>query len=220
MNDVDQTRAKILGVLIQDACVYAGRSVDDCAEVLGMTVEEFGKVQRGEQPLSLPELEILAIYLKVPMAHFWGNETVGQERQPDYSDLLALRRRIIGTLLRQARLQAKRTTQDVANEIGVGVERVNEYELGETSVPLFDLERMAKYLGVSLDYFSDDKRGPLGRHEAEQKMQKRFNNLPPKVKAFVTEPINLSYLETAMRLSEMNVQKLRSIAEGILDITF
>jgi hypothetical protein len=51
-------------------------------------------------------------------------------------------------------------------------------------------------------------------------MQQRFEQLPPDIKAFVVEPINLSYLQTAMRLSELDVDKLRSIAEGILDITF
>ena len=71
-----------------------------------------------------------------------------------------------------------------------------------------------------VDYFADDKFGPLARHEANLLMQKRFDELPPDVKAFVAEPINLSYLETAMRLSALDVDQLRNIAEGILDITF
>jgi hypothetical protein len=60
----------------------------------------------------------------------------------------------------------------------------------------------------------------LAQHEARQKMLKRFDELSPEVKKFVVEPINLSYIETAMRLSDFDVKRLRNIAEGILDITF
>jgi len=37
--------------------------------------------------------------------------------------------------------------------------------------------------------------------------------------AFVLKPINLPYLELAKRLSEMSVDKLRDVAEGLLEIT-
>jgi hypothetical protein len=37
---------------------------------------------------------------------------------------------------------------------------------------------------------------------------------------FVAEPINGAYLETAMHLSEMDAQRLRTIAESLLEITF
>ena len=40
------------------------------------------------------------------------------------------------------------------------------------------------------------------------------------MRAFIAEPINRNYIETAMRLSEMDVDRLRLIAESILDITF
>jgi transcriptional regulator with XRE-family HTH domain len=86
--------------------------------------------------------------------------------------------------------------------------------------PLLQLENLAKVLGVSLDYFIDNERGPLGRHEAQQRLNKHLEELPNDLKDFVAAPINISYLETAKRLSEMDVKRLRRIAEGILDITF
>jgi transcriptional regulator with XRE-family HTH domain len=160
------------------------------------------------------------MYLKVPMAYFWGNESVNIPEETDFNGFANIRQRIIGALLRQARVRGKRSVQEVASQIGVSPRQIEEYEAGETSIPLFDLERMGKYLGVSLDYFSDEARGPLAHHEAQQKMQKRFNELSPEIKQFVVEPINLSYIETAIRLSELDVKRLRNIAEGILDITF
>jgi hypothetical protein len=36
----------------------------------------------------------------------------------------------------------------------------------------------------------------------------------------LTNPVNVSYLETAKKISEMDVGKLRQIAEDLLEITF
>ena len=41
-----------------------------------------------------------------------------------------------------------------------------------------------------------------------------------KMRAFLTNPVNISYLETAKKLSEMDVAKLRQVAEDILEITY
>ena len=39
------------------------------------------------------------------------------------------------------------------------------------------------------------------------------------LQGFVCKPINRPYLELAVRLSEMSVEKLRGVAEGLLEIT-
>lgn len=220
MNNLDQTRAKILGELIRDARLRAGRSVADCARVLGITDDQFSQAEAGEHTPSLPDLEVLAMYLDVPMAYFWGSSAVQIPEEIDYGGFTNIRHRIIGALLKRARLQSNRSIQEIAGHLGVTVEKIMEYESGKTPVPLFDLDRIGKYLGVNLDYFSDEARGPLADHEAGQKMQKRFEELPPEIRQFVVEPINLSYVQIAMRLSELDVKQLRNIAEGLLDITF
>jgi transcriptional regulator with XRE-family HTH domain len=220
MNDLDQTRAKILGDLIRDARLRAGRSVADCARTLAISEEKFEQAETGEYTPALPDLEVLAMYLNVPMSHFWGNESVDIPTKTDYESFVKIRQRIIGALLRRARIQSKRSIEDTAGYLGVNAEQIQKYESGATAVPLFDLEKLGKYLGVTMDYFADEARGPLAEHEALQKMQKRFNDLPPEIRQFVIEPINLSYVQIAMRLSELDVKRLRNIAEGLLDITF
>jgi hypothetical protein len=47
----------------------------------------------------------------------------------------------------------------------------------------------------------------------------KFLELPDDLQAFLTQPVNRPYLELAVRLSEMSRDKLRSVAEGLLDIT-
>lgn len=220
MDERSSMRAKILGVLIHDARRHAGRSAAQCAGALNLSPEEFQEAEQGKRVLSLPELEVLAIYLGVPMAHFWGTQTLAESPEPNYGDVLALRQRIVGGLLKQARLDAGRSQEELAEQIEVDMETIEAYERGQREIPFLHLETLAHYLGVSMDYFVDDERGPLGKHEAQQQMNRHFQELPDEVKAFVSRPVNIGYLQTAMRLSEMDAEKLRNIAAGILEITY
>ena len=220
MDEKSSMRARILGVLIQDARRHAGRSVEQCARAVNLTPEQFQEAEQGGRVLSLPELEVLAIYLNVPMAHFWGAKTLNDTPEPDYADILALRQRIVGGLLKQARLDAGRSKEEVAEQLGVSPETLDRYEQGQDQIPFLHLEETARFLDVSMDYFLDDERGPLGRHEAQNEMNRNFQELPPEIKSFVSHPVNIGYLQTAMRLSEMDAEKLRNIAAGILEITY
>lgn len=220
MKETDITRAKILGVLIQDARKYARRTIEECAEVLGISPEHFAEAEAGQHIVSLPELEVLAMFLDVPMAHFWGSHTIGNHHPRSYKDLLHLRHRMVGVLVQQARLNTGKTVEEIAEQVGATPTQLADYEAGRQPIPLLLLERIGQALGYSVSYFMEDEHGPLSRHEAEQKMQKRLEELPASMKKFIAEPVNIAYLETAMRLSSMNVKQLRGIAEAILDITF
>lgn len=219
MNDVDHNRAKILGGLLQEARKRAGRSIEDCAQVLSMSADDYGSIEGADRNISLPELEVLAIYLEVPMAFFWGSKQLEQGPKIDYALYTNLRQKIIGALLLQARIQAGRTQEELAVALDSTPEQVDAYESGLEAIPYFQLEKLASDLALPLHYFANEEHGPLAKYEAELKMEERFRELPAEVQTFVVEPINLSYLETAIRLSKTDVVKLRAIAEGILDIT-
>lgn len=212
-------RARMLGELIQNAREFAGCIVAECAEIVGITPEQFGQAEGGKYDISLPELEALAIFLGVPMGYFWGNETLRAEPEPDYSQLIALRHRVVGVILRQLRLQSQKTHKELADALGVDLTTIRAYESGQTAVPYLHLERLCRVMGAAIDQFVE-QRGPLGRHEAEYKLHKQFNQMSPEMQSFLINPVNIRYLETAKKLSEMDVEKLRQVAENILDITF
>ena len=220
MNEFNRTRAKILGVLIRDARLHAGRTIDDCATVLHISAEQFEQAELGNHVLSLPDIEVLAMYLQVPLNHFWGEKVRGRYPRTEYGAILTERHKTIGDLLRQAREKQGRSIQEVAAEINASPTQVRAYEEGTSPISLFELDRLARFLGHSLNFFIGDDRGPLAEHEVEQKIRQRLEELDPDLRAFVSEPINLSYLEIAMRLSHMDVKSLRTIAENILNITF
>jgi transcriptional regulator with XRE-family HTH domain len=213
-------RAQRLGELIRDARLHAERSEEDCARVLGISTGSFEKAEQGEQVLSLPDLEALAIYLGVPMGYFWGTESLGNRiSDVDYAKLIDLRNRVIGVLLRQLRLKTRRTQKDLSQATGIESKDIRQYETGQTAIPYLHLEQLCQELDVPVEHFVENQRGPLGRHEADQKLRKLYQQMTPEIQAFLINPVNVSYLETAWRLSEMDVDKLREIAESLLDIT-
>jgi len=220
MSDSSNTRAQKLGDLIKHARTKAGRSPAECARILNIQPEQFEEAESGDYLISLPDLEALAIYLNIPMGYFWGTESLENSfPQVDYASLIELRHRVIGVLLRQLRLQEKRTQKELAEALDIDRALIRQYETGQTSIPFLHLEQLSAQLGVSIEYFVDEQRGPLGAHEAKQKLQKQFKSLSPELQSFLLNPVNISYVETAWRLSEMDVDKLRQIAESLLDIT-
>ena len=47
----------------------------------------------------------------------------------------------------------------------------------------------------------------------------QFLEMPMELREFVAMPVNRPYLQLAMKLSNMSRDKLRSVAEDLLDIT-
>ncbi len=220
MSILNSKRAKVLGDLIQKARLFAHRSVADCAEALIVTPDVYEKMETGDTPVSLPDLEALAVYLQVPMGYFWGTDQLPDSKETDYKNFVSLRHKLIAVNLRRLRLQQKKSADDLAQLLDMDTAQIEAYESGETSIPFLYLELLSKELEVSLNFFVDDERGPLGRHEQIQQLLRQFNGMSPEMRAFISNPRNVSYMETAKTLSEMDVQRLRLLAESILDITF
>jgi transcriptional regulator with XRE-family HTH domain len=215
-------RTKKLGVLIRDARLTARRTVQECAEALGIRPSVFRAYEEGLKAPSLPELETLVFYLDLPMDHFWGKQTKsevpGRITKLDLSKLLPLRQRKIGALLRQERMKASVSIRNLANETGIASSRIKAFELGEKSIPLPELEILVRTLGGRIESFFD-RHGPVGQWMLSEDTVQHFLEMPVDLREFVAMPVNRPYLQLAMKLSNMSRDKLRSVAEDLLDIT-
>ena len=220
MSEINPERAKILGDLVEKAREHFGRTKKECAAVLGMKSGDYSKVETGEYPVSLPQLEALALFLNIPMGYFWGSEPLQTESEIDFENLIALRHRVIGVLLSQQRLRTRQSLAELAEALGMEEDLLKSYEMGQEPIPYLHLEQICRQLDVSVSYFLDDVHGPLGRHEAKQKLERQFKRMPPDMQAFLINPVNVSYLDTAKKLSEMDVDQLRQVAESLLEITY
>src|SRR3989304_1371438 len=110
-------RGKKLGVLMRDARMAARRSLKECADAVGVRSGLLRAYEEGRRAPSLPELEVLVYYLKLPISHFWGGEAMSDDTVPtemlDLTKLLSVRQRLVGALLRQERNNANLSLKDV-----------------------------------------------------------------------------------------------------------
>jgi transcriptional regulator with XRE-family HTH domain len=217
-----QIRMKKLAILIGDARRVSRRSAEECAGVMGVSTEEFQSIERGKTAPSLPQLEALAYYLDVPVEHFWSNKVLTDKKVLDPTTNLTLRRlrdRYLGTRLRQLRTEASLTPQALAEKTSLPAETIEQYESGRVSIPLPDLENLVRALNTRIeDVF--DQSGPIGDWRTKNENVRSFLDLAARYQQFISKPVNLPYLDLAIRLSDLSVERLRAIAEGILEITY
>jgi transcriptional regulator with XRE-family HTH domain len=214
-------RTKKLGVLIRDARQVTGKSLEECAHAVGVSPARFESYELGLESPSLPEIELLAYSLQIPLEHFWGNERLkknGKVTVLDAAQVKSLRQRKIGAMIRKARIESGFTIEALAAETALKDERLQAYELGEIAIPIPELEAISRAMKTSIFEFQD-RHSPVGSWFTEQKATEAFKELPAELQGFVCKPLNRPYLELAARLSEMSVDKLRAVAEGLLEIT-
>lgn len=219
-----QIKNRILGVLLQEARQASNLGQSDCADVLGIPAPAYAAFESGQLAPSLPQLEILAFVFNLPIRHFWGADTLASSRKhaeirDRAPELTMLRQKMIGIKIQQLRERAGLSAAQVAEKTGISQDRVHGVEAGQIEVPVSELEYIVRAVQGVLDDLVAD-RGPVGNWLQAQEDFEAFTQLPPELRAFVLKPINRSYMELAIKLSEMKVDQLRAIAEGILEITF
>ena len=227
--DMDQSlqtlslRAREIGVMLAAARLSAGKGVRESAEAIAVSEDTYLAYEQGVKSPSLPELEILAYYFDVPLERLWEEETPAEEPHSrpalDAARLLPLRHRILGASLRQLRSNSGKTFEQISAETGILADRLQRYELGATPIPFPELEMLVSVLGGHLEAHID-QRGPVGIWRKQQQAVEQFMKMPVELQEFITKPVNLPYLQLAQRLSGLPVERLRAIAEGLLEITF
>ncbi len=215
-------RQKILGLKIRHARTEAGLTLKDVGQAVGIPATLVSEIEFGQHEVALPQLEVMALLFKVPINYFWSDEPIeAGERHLPTVEAIRLRQRIIGVLLRQARTEAGRSPDNLATLLNVSPSRIAEYELGEAEIPFLELEALANYLNVSIDYFIDQGL-PFGQTNGHMTMDElaRYSELPKEVRDFLANPANLLYINIAMRMSDLSAETLRSLAEGLLEVTY
>jgi len=216
-------RRKITGVLLRSARMRAGKSLDECAAALSCDSAFIVRAEEGRDGLTLPQLEGLAQILSVPL-----NCLLGEQEMPTSPPLtqsaylqsrMLLRRKIIGVLLRQARIENGQTLEEIAAQLAYEPDDLARIELGQDPISLTDLQALAEMLGLSLDEFFAPSSAPPMPDQAES-VPADLAHLSPELRAFVQQPINAAYLQIARNLSEMPADTLRQFASGLLEITY
>jgi transcriptional regulator with XRE-family HTH domain len=213
-------RAKMLGASMRMARKAAGKTVKDAADLIGLKRGTMTSYESGRKSITLPELEVYAYHLGIPLKRFWEFE---EDEQPnilgdDVEVVIGLRNRMIAAVLHGHRTEAGLSIRDLTKATGLSSTRISAYERGERPVPVPHLEALAEAMGHSIQEYVD-RQGPVGDWDAGQRALEVFLRLPPRLREFLADPGNRPYLELARRLSELSVERLRLLGEGLLDIT-
>lgn len=216
-----QIRTKKIGLLLYDARLTSHKTIEEVSSKTGIPVEQITGFEKGLSSPSLPEMEVLSYFYNLPIDHFWGNQVVKKPAMESekFKQLLSIRRRLIGANIQKFRKEKELSPEDLAEQTSLSLEQLLQYEHGELAIPVPQLEIIAKVLGKQIDDFYDQQ-GLIGKWRMEQKEIEKIKSMPDDLRQFISKPINLPYLELAVRLSELDVNKLRLVAEGLLEITY
>lgn len=214
-------RARMVGVLMRDARLNADRTLAECGRLLQVTAETVQTWEEGDVVPSLPQLELLAFYLGVPISHFWSIDTL-EARHGRHTDIqaeyVAVRDRMIGAMLHQAREAKGLTRSEVAAAAAIGEDTLARYEIGEQAVPFHELTLLANAVDKNLSYFLESS-GHIGELLTLREQWKHFLELPEDKREFAANPRNIGFIEIAILLSKMPTENLREVGASILDIT-
>ena len=165
---------------------------------------------------------MLAFYLDMPLPHFSGDEIKSDDPLPsenlEISSLYERRNNLISARIKQARADLKLSYKALSQETGISMARIKKFENGVEPVPLPELESLLRVFSLTLNELLDPQY-QVEEWVLQENAVQEFKQLPLELQEFVIKPYNQPYLEIAQKLSKMSVEKLRDVAEGLLDIT-
>lgn len=203
-------------MLIRRAREAAGRSPRECATFLGISRAAMAAYEDGRREPTLVELEAIAHYLGAPVSRLLDeNILLRSESQPpfDLKTTMQVRGHIIGARLKQARMNKGETLKQAAQAAGIKPGQLNNYELGQRQAPISALEALMAHYELTLDQLLDLGIGPIGEAQLRLQQHAHFDALPEEVRAFISDPASLSYLQAALHLSRMPKEELLSAAK-------
>ncbi|GAB4550207.1 MAG: hypothetical protein OHK0023_15740 [Anaerolineae bacterium] len=208
-------RARVLGILIRDARLAANVPPSIVAANVGVDEVTLQAWEFGEDMPTLPQLELLAFTLDVPVSHFFGTQMLpdDKKRTPDIapSAYYALRDRVIGVKVALARQQLNMSHDVLAEAVGLSTEALTAYEFG-AAIPFPVLTSLASALRKSLSYFLEDI-GKLGSQLAAQEQYHRFTDLPEEIRTMLAQANSAPFLEIALMMSRLSRTQLRLLGE-------
>jgi transcriptional regulator with XRE-family HTH domain len=215
-----ELRAKMVGAMLREARIAAGMSLKDAAAAIGVSGGALSSYEFGRKAISLPELELLAYTYDFSLRNFFFPEKYAKRvrAKVNPSLLLSLRHRQISAALVKSREAASLTQRELAESAGLTLPRLKAYEKGGKAIPLPDLEVLASRLGLTAETFVAQQ-PPVGEWDSAKRAFEVVAELPPDLQQFIATPANQPYLRLAMRLSKVPVDRLRTVGEGLIDIT-
>lgn len=219
-------RSRKIGVCLKDARLKARKSVEDAASALGIAAAEYSAMEMGSASPSFPQLETLAVIFKVPFDTLVKWHSEGDSTSPVdpavLNKIVTLREHVVAAYLAKTRQDKQISLDSLSAQVGISPEDLQHFERAEKPVPYPVLEELTAALGLDLPMLHavQHSEQPAPAQAMAEPVPQGFDELPPEMVEFINKPLNRPYLELAKKLSEMSVDKLRNVAESLLEITY
>lgn len=213
----------VLGSKLGKARVSSEITLARSARQLGVTAKTISNFESGRAAPSLPQLELLAALYKTPIESLLTDED-SLELQPGIesekiASFIDLRNQIIAATLKQSRSQQELTLKHLAEVSGISTNRLRKFESGSLPIPSPVLQTLCDNLGMKMETLLSPLT-PITQTEMNEAVNdSALTSLPDELVEFAADPKNLPYLALAQRLSQIDSEKLRSIAVNLLEIT-
>jgi transcriptional regulator with XRE-family HTH domain len=218
-------QAKKIGLFIRQAREISGHSVEECSGWLNISHDAYLDIEKGVCPPSLPQMESLAYFLDIPFESLIKGPAHTDKASKSFSQemndqLITLRTHVIAAMVKQQRVEKGLSLEQLAETASISTDKMKSYEDAIEAFSFTDLEKVIDKLGLTLDTFFSTA-GPFNHPANKSTKDLSFlDAMPKELQAFIIKPVNRPYLELALRLSQMEADKLRSIATSLLEITY
>ena len=197
-------------------------SLHDCAKILGTSTKRYLAFEQGEESLSLPELEILALYFGIPVMDCLQ----GQVNSCIRFSLLEGNKRSVYIQLREKWIRSRLILEiennnikldELAEVLDIPVDKLNGYKNGDFSIPVNDLQIICTYLDLPLnDLFPELALNELEGQQPIRQAAGQWNPEFPqdKVAARASEAL---YNQLLAALKEMPEEDQAQAAKALLN---
>jgi hypothetical protein len=130
------------------------RNIHDCAAFLNISKEDYLQFEQGSKMLTLPEIELLALYLGVSPRIFFQPEQWENERLRLLDDHIQPQFTKLRDKMIQAKIIAKMKAEDlssekISNKTEIPLADLNSYQNKETPIPLDHLLKIGEAIGLT-----------------------------------------------------------------------
>mgnify|MGYP001048110859 CR=1 FL=1 len=130
------------------------RNIHDCAAFLNLSKEDYLRFEQGTKWLSLPEIELLALFLGVSPAIFFQPDHWEREKLNLLDDHIQPQFTMLRDKMIQAKISLKLreqplTFEEISEKTGIPLNELNPYLNGEMSIPLDQLLKICRVIGLT-----------------------------------------------------------------------
>ncbi len=217
-------KAKKFGVRLSGYRQRKGVSAESLSQWTGIPKDQMEKVESGQETLSLPQVEMIALKLGLlPDTLIYGKLEADPVSHPEPMVLEKyqnLRNRMISLILRKARTEQNKSVSEISQKLDITEAELEQYESGGIAIPLPFLECLCEEYALPLSELFSKSQPEQNSPSPSTAPASTETQTTDEMSEFVQNPANQPYLQLAKKLSELDSAKLRGIAEGLLEITY